>query len=111
MNKLIRNGKVGVIISPGFGGGWSTWSNNTKMLFDPMLVEMIERKKVFQYATDEYENLLEMIREYCHSQNYEEYGVEDLVVVWVEQNRKFIIDEYDGSESIRFEDEIDWIIP
>ena len=26
MNKLIRDGKVAVLISPEYGAGWSTWN-------------------------------------------------------------------------------------
>ena len=27
-DKVIRDGKVAVIISPGFGAGWSTWADD-----------------------------------------------------------------------------------
>lgn len=28
MKKLIRDGKVAVLVSPGFGAGWSTWNGD-----------------------------------------------------------------------------------
>ena len=50
MNKVIRDGKVAVLVSPGFGAGWSTWSYvgeedyRNFMLFDSTLVTMVERE-------------------------------------------------------------------
>lgn len=45
MNKWIKGGKVAVIISPGFGAGWSTWGeekDKQAMLFDSELASLIE---------------------------------------------------------------------
>ena len=42
MNKVIRDGKVAVVVSPGFGAGWSTWAFRGEedyrdfMMFDPV---------------------------------------------------------------------------
>ena len=49
---------------------------------------------------------------YCEKTWPEEYsgGVADLHVAWVEEGRRFIVEEYDGAESLLFEDKIDWII-
>ena len=47
VKKLIRDGKVGVIISPDFGAGWSTWNDDEDreaMLFDSELIIMMEEK-------------------------------------------------------------------
>jgi len=42
MQKVIRDGKVAVLISPGFGGGWHTWNHVDELLFHPVLVNMVE---------------------------------------------------------------------
>ena len=36
-------------------------------------------------------------------------GVEGLVVVWVDEGEEFIINEYDGSESIQLKSKTEWI--
>jgi len=38
MNKVIRDGKVAVLISYGFGAGFYTWGAPLEAIFDPKLV-------------------------------------------------------------------------
>ena len=46
MNKLIRDGKVAVLVSPGHGAGWSTWNaEHEEILFDPAIVEFVEHNR------------------------------------------------------------------
>jgi hypothetical protein len=98
MEKVIKDGKVGVLISPGFGAGFSTWGYPTEAIFDPTLIELVENEKI-QEAVD-----------YCESTWEGGYsgGVQDLRVAWIPEGTKFIIEEYDGSESFLFEEDIDW---
>ena len=35
---------------------------------------------------------------------------EDLTIAWVEEGREFQIEEYDGSEKLRFKDQEQWIV-
>ena len=99
MEKVIRDGKVGVLVSPFFGAGFSTWGYPTEAIFDPTLIELVENQKI-QEAVD-----------YCESKWPDEYsgGVQDLKVVWVPEGTKFQIVEYDGSESIEFLEDVNWI--
>lgn len=99
MEKVIKDGKVGVLVSPGFGAGFSTWGYPMEAIFDPTLIELVENQKI-QEAVD-----------YCESTWKGEYsgGVQDLVVFWVPEGTKFQIVEYDGSESIEFLEDVNWI--
>ena len=102
MNKLIRDGKVAVLVSPGFGAGWSTWNNGIpELLFDPELVNMVEDGT--SSAT---------IIAYCNEKYPDGYfsGAGDLSVVWLPIGTEFIIDEYDGAESIIFKEQEKWIV-
>jgi len=49
--------------------------------------------------------------DYCEFTWPKEYsgGVQDLVVVWVPEGKEFIIEEYDGSESLMLKEEYNWI--
>jgi hypothetical protein len=101
INKVIRNGLVAVIISPGFGAGWWTWNRDRMdMIFDPGLVDLLERKqkedKILAYAT------LKWPGAYLG-------GVEDLTLEWVLEGTEFKINEYDGSESIELKESDNWI--
>lgn len=54
MEKVIRNGKVAILISPGFGAGWYSWNTDHKeLLFHSKLVEMVEQNRQSE-ITDEW---------------------------------------------------------
>lgn len=90
--KLIRGGKVAVLVSPDFGAGWSTWdeSNAEAKLFDPEVAEAI--------LGDDHD-LAKSIAERKWPGGYNG-GIRGLVVMWIEQGTAFRITEYDGSESL-----------
>jgi hypothetical protein len=100
MNKVIRDGFVAVIYSPGYGAGWYTWHNIPELVYDPTIVEMIEQDR------------LNDIEAYCESQWPDVYlsDVEDLRITWIKEGREFIIEEYDGNESIRFKEDAHWLV-
>ena len=46
--KVIRNGKVAVLYSPGYGAGWSAWIDDGYkeiLLFRHRIVELVEKNK------------------------------------------------------------------
>ena len=98
--KLIDNGRVAVLYSPGFGAGWSTWNRGVpEILFDPAIVKFIEHDQMAElntYVILKYPGLYTG-------------GMNDLAVGWVLVGTEFRIKEYDGAESIELKDEIDWI--
>lgn len=91
IEKVIRDGKVAVVYSPGFGAGWSTWTTGLSP-FNPKVVEMVEKGEQNK-ITDDWckENI--GLDVYCG-------GVEDLEIEWLPIGTDFYIDECDGSESI-----------
>lgn len=102
MNKLIIDGKVAVLYSPGFGAGWYTWNReHPEIMFDPAIVQLVIEGKF-----DELETFMTL--------KYPDIylgGLHDLEVIWVTEGRLFRIDEYDGNESIEYKDEDEsWFI-
>jgi len=94
MEKVIREGKVAVLVSYGYGAGWYSWSDeNKEILFHPKLVEMVEQKRNSE-ITDEW--VLENIGVDMYTG-----GAIGLSIVWVEEGTAFEIDEYDGAESLK----------
>lgn len=91
--KLIKDGQVAVIVSPGYGAGWSTWNGEygEKIIFDPVLVQMIldgkSSAKLEKYAETVYPDA------YLG-------GLGKAKIEWVTVGSKFKIDEHDGYESI-----------
>lgn len=100
VNKLIRDDKVAVIYSPGFGAGWFTWNPDLQeLIFDPEIAAMIV------------DDNLDKLETYITLKYPEAYlgGVSTLKVKWIPVGTKFRIVEYDGSESIEIKDDLDWI--
>jgi hypothetical protein len=101
MNKLIDNGKVAVLYSPGFGAGWSTWNQERpEILFDPAIVKFVEADQWAEletYVTLKYPDIYKG-------------GMKDLAIAWVPEGTLFRVNDYDGSESIELKENNDWIV-
>lgn len=97
-----EDGQVAVLISPGFGAGWSSWESTHQdaLLFDSRLVDAVLQKM----PVDEFVA-------YCERLGYDHYmgGAADLEVVWLDPGTRFMVDEYDGSESIRTFDDLCYV--
>jgi len=100
MKMFKKDGKTAVLVSPGFGPGFSTW-NSSEMAVDFDLVEAFLKSDMTRF-------------EYIVVEKYGEDmylgGMEDLMVQWVDEGKKFRIEEYDGNESIEVFDEEVWFI-
>jgi hypothetical protein len=93
--KVVRDGLVAVLYSPGYGAGWSTWNSDDKdiLLFHPKLVEMVEKGEQHNITDKWLEDHLQLTDVYNG-------GAEDLVIKWIPEGTQFYVKEYDGSESI-----------
>jgi len=99
MNKVIRDGKVAVLISYGFGSGFHSYGAPDEAIFDPKLIELVESED-YGGANEYVENTYPGV--YTG-------GVGDLAVVWVDEGEDFIINEYDGNETIQHKNKTEWI--
>lgn len=104
--RVVRDGKVAVLYSPGYGAGWSTWADfelAQKLIFDPEIVAWVENGKEGEYPDLEtkYGVLMD---------GFHDGGSIDLKIRWVPIGTKFRIHEYDGSESVILENEENWIM-
>lgn len=101
LNKLIDNGRVAVLYSPGFGAGWSTWNRGVpEIVFDPAIVKFVENDQwaeLHTYVTLKYPGLYTG-------------GMKDLAIAWLPVGTEFRIAEYDGAENIEVKEETGWIM-
>lgn len=97
-------GQVGVIVSGGFGAGWSTWNREigTFLIMDKTLVEMCLSER----SSSEVGLYLEGIG----VEDFYLGGWGDCSVYFLDKGTHFIIDEYDGSESIQVMNETNWSV-
>ena len=91
MNKVIRDGKVAVLYSRGYGAGWYSWHGVLELVFDPTVVDMVERNTPY-----------DDIEAYCESKWPDHYfgGACGLTIKWIPEGTQFLIEEYDGNESV-----------
>ena len=107
IKKMVKDGKVAVLISPEYGAGWYTWNRNKEtgggeqLLFSPELVAAVlagaKPKELVALAKDLFPDAYEG-------------GAGNLEVRWLPVGAKFDVDEYDGFESLRVVDEEQWLI-
>ena len=111
MNRYEKDGNVAVLISPGYGAGWSTWADDNEkhlLLFDPAIVEI-----VLEHQNDVDKKEMEAkIANIFALKSYASYmgGVHDLEINWIPKGTLFQITEYDGNECIVLKEDNDWIV-
>lgn len=95
MEKVIRNNKVAVLISHGFGAGWYSWNpSHQELLYHPKLVEMVEQNRSNEIDKAWVLENLKISDIYCG-------GTEGLQIHWLTVGTAFEVDENDGAESLR----------
>jgi len=100
MEKVIKDGKVAVLISTGFGAGWYTWNTeHQQLLFHPKLVEMVEQGKQDLIDEEWLSENLGIDDVYCG-------GAVDLEIYWLPIGTAFTVEDYDGSETLRTTDDL-----
>lgn len=100
--RVVRDGRVAVLYSPGFGAGWSTWGDSEirdRLLFDPEVVAWVEGGKQGPLPDLEAK----------YGEYFYDGGADDLAIRWVPVGTRFRVHEYDGSESVVLFDEDEWV--
>ena len=99
MERVVRDNKVAVLYSPGHGAGWYSWHNIPELLFDSSVVQWLEARE------------LDKIKNYITLKYPGKYfgSLDTLAIRWIPVGTEFIIDEYDGSETIRYKESIPWL--
>lgn len=95
MEKVIRDGKVAVLLSAGYGAGWGSWNYGIHdvIMFHPKIVQMVEDGREMDITEEWLEKELGLEGVYTG-------GRDGLYIKWVPEGTKFRIDEYDGAETI-----------
>jgi hypothetical protein len=114
MDKVIRNGKVAVLYSPGYGAGWYSWNPDVReCLFHPDLVALVEQKAALEEPfkfkrKDEIPGRQELINAIkakateLFGDDFFNEGARDLSLEWLGEGDAFRITERDGSEDIEY---------
>jgi|SRR5882672_534927 len=96
-DKLERDGKVAVVYSPGYGAGWSTWSDEvdpTDKDIAEAIDKVVTKEELISLAKKKYPT--------AYTGGLEYDGVS---IAWVPKGTRYYIEEYDGSEQVHILDE------
>lgn len=107
MEKYIRDGCVGVLVSGGYGAGWSTWNEyGLDLATDKRIIEYFlnnfEDKVCDSYEEEEKDE--KKMKSFLESIGYKNVycgGLDGLRLELVEKGSSIKIDEYDGFESLK----------
>jgi hypothetical protein len=75
------------------------------MLYDPTVVKWVEDGEPSGEARVRLETTLEEKYPSCYLG-----GLRNLQIRWLPVGSRFVVDEYDGSESVVVEQEFDWMV-
>lgn len=92
-----------ILVSPGFGSGWSTWAGNAAfaaLTWQP-LIEFIESGGDRQELNEDHPAIAGLLELHPH-EVYVGGNVFGLRVVDIPAGTRFRINDYDGSESIDY---------
>lgn len=100
MRKQLIGGKIAIIYHPGYGAGWYTWHGIREALFDPEIVNAIRE--------DRFEEGQKYLEE-TYKLDPSVYNIKELDIFYVMPGSKFLVVEYDGSETVISSDQIQFI--
>ena len=100
-------GQIAVLVSGGYGAGWSTW-NTEELAYDERVVEFWLSKKddsafLRELASFGDNDVKKQTRAFFASLGYHDVyfgGFANLHIEWINPGEPFYIHEYDGSESL-----------
>lgn len=95
--KVVRDGKVAVLVSRGFGAGWSSWNDVPGCETNPEIVALVEREASAEEIAAKADELW--------PGHYWD-GAGGLCIEWVPEGMRYKIDEYHGAESIELESDV-----
>lgn len=112
-----EDGEVAVLVSCGYGAGWSTWNPYPELAYDKRVIEMFLRLTKTERAA-----LACLGRGATKTiwarQQMEKWGYKSIYwggfyncrIEWVPAGKPFRITEYDGAEDIEYLDTNDWMV-
>jgi hypothetical protein len=105
VDKVVEDGLVAVLYSPGFGAGWYTWNFATpECLFDPEIVDMVRKGAPAAEIEDLARSKWSQGDDYFYPG-----GADALRIEWLREGARFRIEEYDGSEDLVTEADQEWL--
>lgn len=108
--------KYAVLVSWGFGTGWSSDNNDLRLAYDSRIIKWYsslteqEMYKITCFDTPERQVATDFIHSLGYNIEYINFlGLKPNMIEWVDSDATWRIHEYDGSETIEYLDKKDWV--
>lgn len=89
MDYVLRDGRVAVLVSPGFGAGWWTWNSEfDACLYHPEIVALVEALDARDADRQEREDVITPVAKRLFGDNFYAGGADDLKIEWVPANEQ-----------------------
>ena len=104
MEKVVRDGKVAIVLSRGYGSGWGSWNYGVHdvIMFHPKIVQMVEEGREMDITEEWLKSELGLEEVFTG-------GRDGLYIKWVPEGTRFRIDEYDGAETIITDEDLNMV--
>jgi len=110
-----ENNEFAVIVSYGYGAGWSTWTSMephdgefVEFLFDNGFVNKECGELYVRFKTSDIEKIELKCKELCGEDDIYLGGLDGSIIEWLEEGTAFKIKEFDGNESIEYKESNGW---
>ena len=114
MEYYVKDNKIGVLVSHGFGAGWSTWGND-ELAYDKRIVEFwlshkddeefmrtVNHSGFLKRESEAHKEAAQFFKSIGYNDCPYMGGFADIVLEFVPRETAWRITEYDGSESLEF---------
>ena len=111
-----ENNEFAVLVSYGYGAGWSTWTSMkphdgefVEFLFDNGFINKNKYGDLcVGFKTSDIEKIKLKCKELCGEDYIYLGGLYGSIIEWIKEGVSFKIKEYDGSESIEYRGSSGW---
>lgn len=109
-----ERGEIAVLVSRGYGAGWSTWNPYPELAWDKRVVELFLRLTLCErYDLAHDSPKMDWARYLMSGWGYSDIywgGFNNCSIEWVPAGKPFRIDGYDGAEDLEFLNMEDWAV-
>lgn len=112
-----ERGEIAVLVSDGYGAGWSTWNHYPEIAWDKRVVELFMSLTAAEVAalaglfggSSGMDWVQRKMDEWGYTSIYWG-GFDGCSIKWVPAGTAFRITEYDGAEHIEYRDTTEWVV-
>lgn len=110
-----EHGEIAVLVSGGYGVGWSTWNREPNLACDRRVVELFmqltkKERLALSYGVAHLDWVRLKMIQWGYDESIHWGGFDDCHIEWVPAGKAFRITEHDGAEDLEYFNPTDWVV-